>query len=306
MSSRLRNLVTSLSVFCAVLLTAWAAAADPGVPGLRYPAGAIHSPMTRAVVERLRAVLARGTGRPDVFVKIGDSNTVNTAFMGCFAGQDVKLGEHAALAPTIAHFRAPALDGRASFNRVTEAARVGWLSGNVLAGERPALDRELDALRPAFAVIMLGTNDNRPGGIEPFSKNLAEIVDRVLARGVVPLLSTIPPRADSAFAAARVPEFNAVIRSLAESRQVPLMDLYSALLPLRSQGLSSDGVHLTVAGKGSPRGCLLTPAGLRQGMNVRNLVTLTALDRARRFVIAGEAPEAEAGDAVAMLEAGAR
>lgn len=305
MSSRLRHLVTSLSVLCAVFLTAWAAAADPVAPALRSPAGAIHSPMTRSVVEHLRAVLARGNGRPDVFVKIGDSNTVNTAFMGCFAGEDVKLGEHAALAPTIAHFRAAALDGRASFNRVTEAARVGWLTGNVLAGGPSGLDRELDALRPAFAVIMLGTNDNRPGGFEPFSKNLAEVVDRALARGVVPLLSTIPPRADNAFAAARVPEFNAVIRSLAESRQVPLMDLYSALLPLRSQGLSSDGVHLTVAGKGSPRGCLLTPAGLRQGMNVRNLVTLTALDRARRFVLEGEAPEAEGAEAVAMVETAA-
>jgi hypothetical protein len=250
--------------------------------------------MTRAMVDRLRAVLARSTGRRDVFAKIGDSNTVSPAFLSCFAGKDVRLGAHAALAPTVEHFRASRPDGlRTSFNRATEAARVGWLSGNVLAGDPAPLAREIEALRPAFAVIMLGTNDNRPGGVDPFAKNLVELVDRTLALGVVPLLSTIPPRADNPHAASRVPELNAIIRAIAEARQVPLMDLHAALLPLKDHGLSSDGIHLQVAATdGNPHGCWLTPDALQRGMNLRNLVALTALDRARRFLLEGESPEA--------------
>lgn len=302
MCTWLRRTGMALAIFCALVLTAWSAsAADALAAPVRYPAGAVHSPMTRGVVDRLREVLARSGGRRDVFIKVGDSNTVNPAFLGCFARKDVRLGAHAALAPTLDFFRSHIVDGRrTSFDRVTEAARVGWLAGAVLAGERAPLEREIAALRPAFAVVMLGTNDNRPGGIEPFTKNLAEVVDRALALGVVPLVSTIPPRTDSPAAAARVAELNAVVRSLAEERQVPLMDLHAALLPLRGRGLAADGVHLQVAGKDSPHGCWFTRDALSRGMNVRNLVTLTALDRARRFLLDGEAPEPDPVEAVAM------
>jgi hypothetical protein len=273
----------------------------PQAPAVHYPEGELHSPMTREIVDNLRAVLDRSDGRRNVFAKIGDSNTVNASFMGCFAGKDVRLGAHAALASTLAFFGAQRADEqRTSYDRITEAATVGWLAGNVLAGGTSPLARELAAVKPAFAVIMLGTNDNRPGGIEPFAKDLAEVVDRTLAAGVVPLLSTIPPRADSPAAAARVPEINAAIRAIAEARRVPLMDLHAALLPLRGYGLAADGVHLQMAGSGTPHGCWLTPDALQRGMNVRNLLTLTALDRARRFLIDGEPPEDAAPEPVAM------
>jgi hypothetical protein len=37
----------------------------------------------------------------------------------------------------------------------------------------------------------------------------------------------------------------------------------------------------------------MTGEALQKGMNVRNLMVLQALDRARRFLVEGEAPEAE-------------
>jgi hypothetical protein len=204
----------------------------------------------------------------------------------------VRLGSHGALAPTLAFFGARVVDGhRTPFDRITQAATVGWLAGHVLAGEPGPLATEIAAVKPAFAVIMLGTNDNRPGGVSPFAQNLRDIIDRTLDLGIVPLLSTIPPRTDSPAAAARVPELNAVIRDVAETRRIPLMDLYAALLPLRNHGLAADGIHLQMAGKDAPHGCRLTPEALRHGMNVRNLLTLTALDRARRFLLEGATPE---------------
>jgi hypothetical protein len=83
-----------------------------------------------------------------------------------------------------------------------------------------------------------------------------------------------------------------VIRALAQSRQVPYLDLWRTLLTLRGRGLGADGIHLSVYQTSEPgRGCQLHPAGLAFGMNQRNLVTLQALDRMRRFLVAGTAAE---------------
>jgi hypothetical protein len=288
-----RPLAALAAFVCALLLAAPRAEAQQAA---RYPEGPRHSPMTAPVVERLRQVLASSPGRRDVFVKIGDSNTANSTFLTCFAGAGVELGAHADLEATRAFFGARRVDDRrASFDRTSLSATKGWLAGQVVAGSPSPLVREIDAVAPAFAVVMLGTNDDRPGGVEVFARNLPRVVDGALARGVIPLLSTLPPRDDAPAAAARVVELNRVIRALAESRQVPLMDLYTALLPLPRHGLVADGIHLaSVWESGTPRACRFTPAGLEKGMNVRNLLVLEALDRARRFLVQGEAPEAEA------------
>jgi lysophospholipase L1-like esterase len=286
-----KNLGALVTLACALVLFASTAAAAPG----RYPAGPVHSPMTPAVVAKLKGVLAASGGKRDAFVKIGDSNTANPAFLACFGGQDVALGEHQALGATRAFFAAPKVDGlHGSFERTSTAATIGWLAGQPLQGAPSHLAQEVQAVKPAFAVVMLGTNDNRSFGFEEFVKNLGAVVDQTLAMGVIPLLSTIPPRDDSPQAAARVPEMNRVIRALAESRQIPLMDLYAALMPLPRHGLVADGIHLASYWKdNAPHACWMTGEALQKGMNVRNLVVLQALDRARRFLVEGEAPEAE-------------
>jgi hypothetical protein len=286
-----KNLAGLVTVACALVLVAsTAAAAEP----TRYPAGQVHSPMTPAVVARLKGVLAAGGAR-DGFVKIGDSNTANPAFLSCFAGKDVDLGEHGALESTRAFFAGRRVDGfHGSFDRVSTSATIGWLAGQPLMGAPSHLSSEVAAVKPAFAVVMLGTNDDRPGGFEAFARNLTAVVDQTLALGVIPLLSTIPPRSDSPHAAARVPAMNQAIRALAESRMIPLMDLHAALLPLPRQGLVSDGIHLaTYWHDNAPHGCWLTGEALQKGMNVRNQVVLASLDRARRFVVEDASPESE-------------
>src|SRR4051794_38127387 len=64
-----------------------AASTAGALPGaVFYPAGRTHSPISRSVAERLKAIAASAPKRDDrVFSKIGDSQTVNAAFMGCFA-----------------------------------------------------------------------------------------------------------------------------------------------------------------------------------------------------------------------------
>lgn len=288
----LRRLAGLVSLVCASLAAASEAEAKPS----SYPVGALHSPMSEAVVQRLRAVLASSPGRRDAFVKIGDSNTANPTFLSCLAAREPKLGAHLELDETRRFFGMRALGPQeSSFNRRSLAATVGWLAGQVLSGSPSFLDQEIRAVKPAFAVVMMGTNDNRPLGLPTFTASFTAILDRTLAAGVIPLVSTIPPRNDSALAEARVQEINAAIRSLAESRQVPLMDLHAALSPLPQRGLVRDGIHLsTVWEHGSPRPCRFTREGLQKGMNLRNLLVLQALDRAKSFVLEQRTPEAEA------------
>lgn len=289
LSPSIRRIIGLVALVCATLSTAPA--------GAQEAPRAIHSPMTAAMVARLRAVLAGSRGAKDTFIKVGDSNTANPSFLSCLAGRDVQLGERASLEATRRFFSARRLDGlHGSFDRTSIAATSGWITRQALAGDPSPLMREIAATTPAFAVVMLGTNDNRANGMDAFVEALPRVVDGLLARGVIPLLSTIPPRADAPAMRARVPEYNRVIRALAESRRIPLMDLYGALLPLPKHGLVRDGIHLASAWKhGAPQPCHFTPDALQHGMNMRNLVVLEALDRARRFLVEGESPESAVG-----------
>ena len=103
-----------------------------------------------------------------------------------------------------------------------------------------------------FAVVMLGTND--PGNAQNVV-NLTAILDKLEAQHIVPILSTIPPRADSV-SNDLVVQFNAAVTNLALTRRLALIDYYQEIL-LRRPGttwhgtlISTDGVHPTGAGGG--------------------------------------------------------
>lgn len=271
---------------------AGAAGASPSGPA-RYPLGRVHSPMTASVVSKLKATLASGGGRATVFAKIGASNTVAAGFSRCFATSDVKLADHAALAPTITHFGQTKVDAdHVSFDRVTLAATVGWGAKKTIEGSPSPIEQEVGAISPGFAVVLLGTNDTYEAGVAPFDASMSTVLDSLASLGVVPILTTLPPRRDDPAATALVPEMNAVLRALAEERQVPLVDLFSVLDPMPNGGVGPDGVHLPTYTDGGPHGCWLDAAGLSAGMNQRNLVTLEALDRMRRWVVGTDDPEA--------------
>jgi hypothetical protein len=135
---------------------------------------------------------------------------------------------------------------------------------------------------------MFGTNEARYGWTyDEFGTHLWNLVDASIGRGVVPILSTIPPNAGYPAADARVPTFNRIIRAIAQGRGVPLVDFHRELDPLPNRGISSDGLHPSVSPSG---GCVLTSAGLQYGYNVRNLLTLEALTRTNA-ALAGSAPD---------------
>jgi hypothetical protein len=274
------------------------AAPPPAGPAI-YPADRTLSPLTPDMVERLRALRAAHPGlADDVFAKIGDSGTVSTAFLHCFGGDRgrIDLAGRDALWPTIERFRAGDAAGTDPFRRESAAAVVGWSALHVLRGDPAPLDVETDALRPRFAVVMYGSNDIELGNIDRFAGDMLTIADRLLERGVIPVFSSVMPRNDKPESDAQVPSYNAVVRGVAQSRQVPFVDLHRELLPLPNRGIGPDGLHSSVYRPGgASRPCVFTAEGLEHGYNWRNLLTIQSLDRLARAVVDGEpAPDASA------------
>lgn len=263
-----------------------------------YPASQRHSPITPDLVARLRAIAARGPSLNDnVFSKVGDSITVSTSFMACFASTSaVDLGGREHLRPTLDLYRAGSVGGTDPYRRVSLAATVGWSAPAALSGSPSPLSRELDAARPSVASVMFGTNDIQSRDIFRYGASLLDIADQAIARGVIPVFSTVPPRDDNADADLWVPRYNAVVRGVAQSRGLPLVDLHGALLPLPSHGLGGDHLHPnTYSTSAGYRACALTPEGLRFGYNQRNLLTLEALHRVAEVTLRNRAaPDATA------------
>ncbi|MEZ4409893.1 MAG: GDSL-type esterase/lipase family protein [Polyangiales bacterium] len=258
---------------------------DAGTVPSTNPALPAWDAATVAHVREVRAAGQAMGNRAGVFAKIGDSITESGSFLFDVGFGWEDLGANTALAPTVAFFRATTLSGRDinSFNRASVCATAGWTTADALAGgTNSPLQRELRAIRPAWAIVMYGTNDVDRLPTATFRANLETIVDQIEAAGTVPAVSTIPDRADSAAAETRALEVNAAIRAVAAARHVPLLDYWAALQPLPSHGVSSDGIHPNAyVADGVTSACTLTAAGLRYGYNVRNLTAIQMLDRMR-------------------------
>jgi hypothetical protein len=273
----------------------------------RYPSDRAQSPIPRSIAEHLRNVALHAELSDNAFMKVGDSISDSQNYLGCFRGDinnrapmydfNIVFGGHEDLAEAIFHFRSARIGETSPFDRASKCTRVGAAVTFPLEGDPPTpLEQEFTELTPQFASTMYGTNDIGAGGspkasldvkVRPFQKGLVTLVDTMLGRGVIPWLSTIPPRIDDPAYMEIVPVFNTIIRGVAEGRQIPLVDFYRDLLPIAGYGLSSDGVHPTTQEYNTA--CHLNPASLAYGYNVRNLGALTVLDRLMKVVVDGTA-----------------
>jgi hypothetical protein len=209
--------------------------------------------------------------------------------MRCLAEDEPDLGPFEHLWPALVHFGGGDAAGTDPFRRVSKAAWPGWSVANVLAGgTQSPLEAELRALDPRFALVMFGTNDIERGDLPDFGRRMWRLLDRLAEGGVIPIVSTIPPRSDRPRVGADVARYNAVIRGLAQGRRVPLINLNRALSYLPGDGLTRDGVHLdTFRREKHLAGCDFTEAALKFGYNTRNLLSLAALEGVRRVIVDG-------------------
>lgn len=283
---------------------------------------------------KARVAAGRVAGlRAGVFAKVGDSNTAfapNLYGLACREPAGLPL----ALRRTLARYnRIRLLNPDAlsncrpwtSFSRRSAAAQAGTFSSWSLTRisdlpdtgylkkpegcpeETTPLDCELDATRPRYGLLMAGTNDigmDLAFGIKPGSQigqRLGRVIRAMLARRVIPVLSTVPPvvPADPAFEAeydVAVNRINATIRGLSRRWHLPMINLWRALNQpfMVADGLADDGLHLSVAGADGMMVGLVPgpttladsvdfrPLALRFGANRHNLIvvrTLARLDR---------------------------
>lgn len=301
-------------LFCAILLSGCSGAAAHE----DWRSAPVIPRLDREQVKRIAGTLRRGArrgNRADVFAKVGDSLSQAPAFLQGLGCRRLIAGNYGSLKSTILRFTSQPLHGKSadcarvnSFSRNSAATLAGKPSSWPLtpgsaatpvcrAGETP-LACEIRVTRPAYAVILFGTNDVAVGnalGFDPmdsFTRNMIRLIGATRARGIVPILSTIPPLPTNPKAESMVEELNENLYRLAAARQVPVVNLWRALVGLPNGGISTDAVHPSLfrgpdcVATCDPDTCAPTcqpanfsPAGLMFGWDVRNLITLLTLRR---------------------------
>jgi len=215
---------------------------------------------------------------PHAFSKIGDGEISTAWFFTAFdLGEDYyDLGPYQDLLPVIEYF-----DG--SFGRTGVAARRGFNTKRILdpsahdpnlceSGESP-LTCELRLHQPAFAILSLGTNQVwQP---EEFETGMRQILDILLAKNIVPILST---KGDNLEGDHRI---NRTIACLAQEYDVSLWNFWSAIQSLPNHGLQSDLEHLTYGINN-----FSDDHAMQSAWTLRNLTALQALDAVWRGVTA--------------------
>jgi hypothetical protein len=170
------------------------------------------------------------------------------------------------------------------------AAKGGWSTFSVLAasladrtycraGESP-LVCEYRLIKPAVALIMLGTNDVLGTHDEAYLANLRRILGDTISLGILPVISTIPPFQRSGHEA-RADQLNNLIVAVAQEQGVPVWNYWAALQSLPNHGMGPDGVHPSWA----PDASDFTPENLQYGSTMRNLTALQVLDALWRQVM---------------------
>lgn len=124
-------------------------------------------------------------------------------------------------------------------------------NGGVATQTTPQIAARLDDVLshdPAVVVVLAGTNDVYEGDFSSEAAGrIKAMLGKVESRGAVPVLGTLPPMNAKA---SEVVRFNTLIRDLARSEGVRLIDFYPALADgdHYRPDLTRDGIHPSVAG----------------------------------------------------------
>ncbi len=268
--------------------------ASAGPTGTRPPVAAPHPGLR--VPASMRAIFQRGQklgNRAQVFSKVGDSLTVATYVLYPIGWGRYDLGDYAGLQPSVSFFAStPARGADSSFANTPLSADNGWTSADALdpvranpnvcqPGESP-LRCEYRVVRPAIALILFGTNDVSKLDAARYRINMTLIVTQSLELGVIPVLSTVPPRMQFE---GECNAFNAILGEVAAQYNVPLSDYGAAMRALPNYGLSSDGVHPSWPDGDPANAADFTPEHLQSGYTMRNLMMIQALDGVRLSVM---------------------
>lgn len=249
-------------------------------------------PLLPEVTDHARLIYERGHeagNNPQVFSKVGDCMTAATSYLTPFGLDDYNLGEYADLQPVIDYFAGvparvaedwefdsfanPGLATTSGFNTASVQDPI-WSDPDWCTSNESPLACEYRVSRPAFAIIMFGTNDSYFFDEASFDFYLRTIILETINNNIVPIVSTFPTRPE-------FPEksylFNQIIVKIALDYDLPLMNFWRGLEDLPSKGVDEvETIHLTTPE--DKRTGIFTDETLMTGYTYRNLVTLQAFD----------------------------
>ena len=237
----------------------------------------------------VRAIFTNGQamGRNSgIFALAGDVLAVDPAFLNDLGASDaIQWGDYAAeLEPLWQVFQTP-VEGQTSFTRSSAAAGVNWTAAMLLdpaqadasrcqPGETPLLC-EIRLAQPAYMLIALGRNETDPAF---FQQNLDAVVQTVANAGVVPVVVTLPGDIQ------QVGPADSILVTVAQTRHIPVWNLWRALQGLPGGGVNPDG---SLSSSGPGQNAIFTPEGLQFGANRANLSALQLLKALRSFLMPG-------------------
>jgi hypothetical protein len=154
----------------------------------------------------------------------------------------------------------------------------------------PPLAKILDTYKPQAVVLMLGTNDaSQRRDVKAYAKDLDQAIGLMLERGIVPIVSTIPPHVGQPELAKQI---NMAIRTSAEKDKLPLIDFEREILTRRPKDwngtlMGKDDVHPGSA-NGVAAGAAPTEENLRcNGYLLRGWLSVKKIAEVKRLVFEG-------------------
>ena len=214
--------------------------------------------LSSTVLQNIQAIYAITTGRNDVFIIAGNEYAYRM-----LGGGEVILSGAPELAGTVTAFTTLGGNITLDFN---------WTAADLL---NPANNPEncplsnpiacvVEFNEPVIAVVMVGRNDvllNVP--LDIYEETLNRIVDEFVARGVIPVLTTIPGDP------ARTDAYNQVIIRVAQESALPIWNL--------ARGIPQEQVNpdLTLTSPGDDQNGMMTPENINNfGTVKRNYLLL--------------------------------
>jgi hypothetical protein len=248
----------------------------------------------------MKKVANKFHGREGVVLHIGDSITYSNPYGQWPRAGEGKTEEDKAILKWmhtgadddsdgwwLARFDHP--DGGRSYT-----ACGGIRADEMLAGGKqkmPALAKLLDTYKPRMVVFMLGTNDASAGrSVSAYAADMAKSLDMMLERGIIPVLSTIPPHIGQP---KRTKDYNEALRALAKKRGIPLIDFEKEILKRRPDDwdgtlLNKGDVHPTTGVNGSKPTSPPTAENLRNsGYLLRGWLSVQKIAEVKHIVIDG-------------------
>ncbi|MDA0840111.1 MAG: DNRLRE domain-containing protein [Planctomycetota bacterium] len=276
-------------------------------------------PQSWDYVESMKKVAANFKGSAGVVLHIGDSITYSNPYGQWARGGSGKTADDTAVLRWMNVNAKNETDGwhLAAYDHPAGGRSYTACSGirldEMLQGgkrQMPPMADILTKYRPQMVVMMLGTNDVTGGrSVAAYEKDLQRAVKLVLDSGALLILSTIPPH----FARLQASQdYNAVIRQIAKSNALPLIDFEKEILKRRPNDwngtlLGENDVHPTASSHGTNANSAPTTENLRNsGYLLRGWLSVQKIAEVKRTVLDGmplkvaEATEAAIPDAVAV------